>query len=109
MHNLKIAVEKGILDGKIVARQCLKDRERYKCTLCGYDTEERARTSWVLGKQDIIFHIITVHNIDYRLIKKHGIHPLKPWEDPESLFCDTQFLEKIIGKEPLKGNQCKDD
>ncbi len=37
-----------------------------------------------------------------------GIHPLKPWKDPESLFCDTEFLRKITGKEPTKGDECKD-
>ena len=34
--------------------------------------------------------------------------PLKPWKDPESLFCDTEFLKKILGKEPAKGTECKD-
>lgn len=34
--------------------------------------------------------------------------PLKPWEDPESLFCNTKFLKKILGKEPAKGTECKD-
>ena len=23
---------------------------------------------------------------------------LKPWDDPESLFCDTEFLDEIVGK-----------
>lgn len=27
---------------------------------------------------------------------------LKPWQDPESLFCDTEFLSNFLGKEPLK-------
>lgn len=26
----------------------------------------------------------------------------KPWHDPESLFCDGEFLKNITGKEPLK-------
>ena len=34
--------------------------------------------------------------------------PLKPWKDPESLFCDTEFLKNLIGKEPAKGTECKD-
>jgi hypothetical protein len=34
--------------------------------------------------------------------------PLKPWKDPESLFCDTVFLERLIGKEIRKGSECKD-
>ncbi len=35
-------------------------------------------------------------------------HPLKPWKDPESLFCDTEFLKKLIKKTPKKGIECKD-
>ena len=34
-------------------------------------------------------------------------HPLKPWKDPESLFCDTEFLTKFIGKKPTEGRECK--
>lgn len=35
--------------------------------------------------------------------------PLKPWKDPESLFCDTKFLREFLGKEPAKGKECKDN
>jgi len=34
---------------------------------------------------------------------------MKPWEDKESLFCDTEFLKQLLGKEPLKGTECKDE
>lgn len=34
---------------------------------------------------------------------------LKPWKDPESLFCDTEFLTQLLGKEPRKGDECRDD
>ncbi len=48
-----------------------------------------------------------------RPIKKQRKHchyyHLKPWKDTESLFCDTEFLEMFIGKEPLKGDECRDD
>ena len=32
----------------------------------------------------------------------------KPWEDPESLFCDTTFLKDYFNKEPTKGKDCKE-
>ena len=32
---------------------------------------------------------------------------IKPWKDPESLFCDTGFLENMLGKEITKGKECK--
>ena len=41
-----------------------------------------------------------------KFIKKTSHHPLKPWDDPESLFCSPN-LKEIIGKEPLKGDECK--
>lgn len=34
--------------------------------------------------------------------------PLKPWQDPESLFCDREFLEKLVGKEIAEGDECRD-
>jgi len=34
-------------------------------------------------------------------------HYLKPWQDPESLFCSPK-LKEIIGKEPLKDEECRD-
>ena len=34
---------------------------------------------------------------------------LKPWQDPESLFCDTEFLEtKILRKKIRTGKECGD-
>jgi hypothetical protein len=53
--------------------------------------------------QEVIDHIKTKHFVIYTPER------LKPWKDPESLFCDTKFLKRIIGKEPLKGDECKDD
>lgn len=31
----------------------------------------------------------------------------KPWRDPESLFCDTEFLRELIGKDIQKSGRCK--
>jgi len=33
---------------------------------------------------------------------------LKPWQDPESLFCDRKFLSELIGKEIADGDECRD-
>lgn len=44
--------------------------------------------------------------VENKLIKKHRFrHPLKPWQDPESLFCSPK-LKQIIGKEP-QGKECQ--
>ena len=35
---------------------------------------------------------------------------LKPWQDPESLFCDTEFLEtEILRKKIRPGKECSDN
>ena len=46
--------------------------------------------------------------IPKKLTKTDYRTPLMPWKDPESLFCDTEFLRKFLGKEPRKGKECKD-
>ncbi len=73
------------------------------CPNCGTDLKE----------QPFKYHKYEYHCQECKSIfksprvKKHRV-PLKPWKDPESLFCDTDFLKKIIGKEPAKGTECKD-
>lgn len=34
---------------------------------------------------------------------------MKPWKNPDSLFCDTKFLEEFFGKKIAKGDECKDN
>lgn len=34
-------------------------------------------------------------------------HSLKPWDDPESLFCDTDFLSNLCEKEISTGDECR--
>lgn len=55
----------------------------------------------IISKQQYSTHL------DYterkQLIKpKPQIPHLKPWKDPESLFCDTKFLEELIGRKIKK-------
>ena len=42
----------------------------------------------------------------YKEDEKDGC--VKPWEDPESLFCDTQFLNEEFGLDVRTGDECKD-
>lgn len=81
---------------------CLKSISGYICKLCG-----RPFTSFVSIKK----HLREEHNNCFKKEKrlkpiKHR-HHLKPWKDPESLFCSPK-LKEITGKEPLKGSECKD-
>lgn len=38
---------------------------------------------------------------------KYRVH-IKPWKNPDSLFCDTEFLEKLTGKKLIEGDECGD-
>lgn len=74
----------------------------YVCKLC--EDTYSAFNTWTAVR-----HYDSKHSEEQRpKIEIKGKHPLKPWKDPESLFCDTEFLRKIIGKEPAKGDECRD-
>ena len=82
----------------------------YQCKLCEFIGETPR------SKEKVKNHLIKYHLIKISLIKpkikdineRPKIrHFLKPWQDPESLFCDTKFLRQFLGKEPAKGNECK--
>ena len=47
----------------------------------------------------------------YRIRKKiekpkYRVH-IKPWKNPNSLFCDSEFLEELTGKKLLEGDECR--
>ncbi len=74
----------------------------YVCKLCGGTYS--AFNTWTAVR-----HYLNKHSekqIPKAEIKRK--HPLKPWKDPDSLFCDTKFLRKILRKEPTKGDECRD-
>jgi len=74
----------------------------YVCKLC--HDEYSTYNTWTAVK-----HYINKHeheNTGVSKIADRKRHPLKPWKDPESLFCDTEFLKDFLDKEPAKGNEC---
>ncbi len=102
----------GIYDKNIIILRPVYGRQRYKCGFCGYDTENKKRYRRITAPSDIIMHLAIEHTIDYRIgckIAKKRQHYLKPWKDPESLFCDTVFLEEYIKKSVARGDECKDE
>lgn len=70
------------------------------CNICGSAKKH---------EEDAINHIRECHYKDLKKVLEIPVpiikhkHPLKPWKDPESLFCDTEFLEKFLGKEIREG------
>ncbi|MBU0846449.1 hypothetical protein KKH23_04615 [Patescibacteria group bacterium] len=87
----------------------------YFCLLCGmphYEGDslshiETRHTDWINARW--ISEPKSKSRIKEGTFAKKHTYPLKPWKDPNSLFCDTEFLKKLLGKEPAKGKECKDD
>lgn len=83
-------------------------RRKYVCTVCGYSTEPSLGDD---TRYAILDHIMGEHfqliGIEEAPLKRRP-HYLKPWKDPESLFCDTKFLESLLGKEPARDLECRD-
>ena len=84
---------------------------KYKCTLCDYVGQIKWGVHPDVSRMLVKNHIIEHHFV--RIIFKQRresvlhlhLHPLKPWNDPESLYCSPK-LKDIINKEPLSGNEC---
>ena len=68
------------------------------CSTCGYST----KSAYILNKNTIQCHNcgLVIHKSPYKTY-------LKPWKDPESLFCDTMFLKEFIKKDIRTGKECK--
>lgn len=38
----------------------------------------------------------------------YNVTDSRPWKDPESLFCDNEFLKKLTNKDIAYGDECRD-
>ncbi len=71
----------------------------FVCKTCGKDFTQ---------KHAVANHVPKCRKKHERISKSHRyVHPLKPWDDPESLFCSPK-LKDIIKKEPLTGDECRE-
>ena len=83
-------------------------RNEFVCVVCGswFKTSYRHdRPIKTCGKECNIKlrrHGITKNNHNFDLINPIII------KDPESLFCDTEFLEKLMGKKPASAEECEE-
>jgi hypothetical protein len=78
-----------------------------KCRICGYSPSIED----TFGKCDkgIMTEFLKRHIGKEHSSQVSRLHvPLKPWKDPESLFCSPK-LKEIIGKEPLRGEECRSE
>jgi hypothetical protein len=99
----KLALNLLTNDIVLIGGQCRVPEEYnlYFCLICGEPLYKKNRLAhidldhigwnnafWVVEKEE-------------KCVRKLGTYPLKPWKDPESLFCSPN-LKNIINKEPLK-------
>jgi hypothetical protein len=125
-HKIKVQIKSVILGNKYtflapvcLEQQCIDDYKKHRqytthhfsgfCNICGKKAEltisghgdnkntryQHPKCKMHRGRPYIVLKEKKIHR-----------HPLKPWDDPESLFCSPK-LKEIIGKEPKKGNGCK--
>lgn len=80
----------------------------YFCILCGEPLYEDDRLDHIeLHHPEWINFLLIFEKIEKYVKKPVHRYPLKPWKDPQSLFCSPN-LKNIINKEPLHGDECKD-
>ena len=95
-------------------------RHVYVCLLCGTSFyADYSRYPSPMNFDGFMEHIREEHKewelanwlyherVKYVCRNKTKPYPLKPWHDPESLYCDREFLEKLLSKEIAEGNECK--
>lgn len=52
-------------------------------------------------------HIIEINKGEDKKKKKVTRTYLKPWKNPDSLYCSTKVLEEILKKKISEGGECK--
>lgn len=75
-----------------------------------FNSEIKQNLSKSEHNQDNIFFMKTSKKFKPN-VKSHTLpnkikHHIKPWRDPDSLFCDTTFLESFLGKTIEKDHRC---
>lgn len=90
-------------------RQCrnVEEYREYYCLLCGIPQYKESCLSHIELNHPEWINAIWFNEKREKYGKKLRAHPLKPWKDPESLFCSPN-LKNIINKEPLRGKECRD-
>jgi hypothetical protein len=109
----KLALKLLINDTALVGGQCRISGEYnwYFCLLCGKPLYKKNFLTHIesdhIGWINAFWFVEKEEEKEEDRVRKLGTYPLKPWRDPESLFC-SKNLKNIIGKEPLSGNECGD-
>lgn len=97
-------------DMVLVGGQCKTNGEYdwYFCLLCGMPQyKDDCLTHMELYHSDWINSVWIIEKREKYVKKQRHTYSLKPWKDPQSLFCSPN-LKNIIDKEPLQGDECRD-
>lgn len=108
-HVLKKVKESALnLFTSDITLQCrtVEESGEYHCLLCGIPQYEENRLSHIELNHSEWINAIWLDEKREKYGKKLRTYPLKPWRDPESLFCSPN-LKNIINKEPLHGDECR--
>ena len=73
-----------------------------ECAICGLKTNNAFNIRSHIQNEH--FSVIDIEM--ERVVKRHNI---KPWKDPESLFCGGDFLTNEMGLSIVDGDECKED
>jgi hypothetical protein len=93
----------------LIGGQCRTAEEynEYYCLLCGKSQYKENRLSHIESIHEEWVNAFWVVEKIEKYVRKRRTYPLKPWRDPESLFCSPN-LKYIINKEPLQGDECRE-
>jgi hypothetical protein len=80
---------------------------KYYCLLCGMPLYEESRMTHIECNHPEWINVLWCKEKRKYDGPRKLTHPLKPWRDPESLFCSPN-LKYIIDKEPLQGKECRE-
>lgn len=103
-------------DHRVKCKELLESRSDFDgfygfCYICGKEYNLQM-DSWNYNKfkhRDCRINPEIHRKLEITKYKKVHPHPLKPWQDPQSFFCDTPFLEELLKKKLPKGKECKDN
>lgn len=107
-HSEKVARKELFKPLSLIQRRCY-DEDILICTLCGFGVHHHLGLKHLRDEHpewiSALWRLEKLGSCDENLvqIKVTLRHPLKPWKDPESLFCDTEFLEGLLGKRIARG------
>jgi hypothetical protein len=95
-------------DMALIGERCkvAEEYDWYLCLLCGTSQYKDDCLSHIESNHPNWINAVWIIEKREKYVRKRRTYPLKPWKDPQSLFCSPN-LKNIINKEPLHGDECR--